>query len=235
MAGLQTIINNAQGLSIDRRKVVGLQITNNEIPRTTQTPTKQPWRFVVDMPASLRYNEARSLMEALDTIDRVTPEIVTFSNASCISWIFKYQGELTVGEIANITVDDFTGNQLTLGNLPAITGNITANTVIFQPNDLLQIGAANAHPYPFTSTTQILRGSGSNVVVTTNRPNILSANTVGNGIIVGNDCQFNVFCSNMPTYKLIPGGAVIQNGTVVNNALLEFSDAFQLYEYVGDA
>jgi hypothetical protein len=55
MAGLQTIIDKANGLTIDRRKVVGVQITRNEIPRTSLTPTKQPWRFVVTVPNSLRY------------------------------------------------------------------------------------------------------------------------------------------------------------------------------------
>jgi hypothetical protein len=40
----------------------------------------------------------------------------------------------------------------------------------------------------------------------------------------------------MPTYKLIPGGYLKNASDVtINNALLEFSDAFELYEYVGDA
>jgi hypothetical protein len=36
----------------------------------------------------------------------------------------------------------------------------------------------------------------------------------------------------MPTYKLFPGGALYQNGSVINNAYIEWSDDFQLYEYV---
>jgi hypothetical protein len=39
----------------------------------------------------------------------------------------------------------------------------------------------------------------------------------------------------MPTYKLIPGGSIGNGTTKTNNALLEWSDAFQLYEFVGDA
>jgi hypothetical protein len=80
-----------------------------------------------------------------------------------------------------------------------------------------------------------LRGSGSTVVVTTSRPNILTGNIVGKGIIVGNNCQFNMFCPNMPTYKLIVGGYVGNGTTTTNNALLEFSDNFILYEFVGTA
>lgn len=228
MAGLQTIIDNCNGLQIDRRKVVGIQITRNEVPRTSVTPTFQPWRMTLDMPSRFRYNQVRDLLEALDTLDRNTPQVVTFSNNPCLSWIFRYQGAMTSGQISAITVTSFTGNQLVLGNLPAVS----ASTVLFEPNDLIQIGSFT---FPFTSTTQVLRGSGSSVTVTTNRPNIITSAVATLGITVGNACQFYMFCPNMPTYKLVPGGAVISSGVTLNNALIEFSDAFQLYEWVGAA
>lgn len=232
MAGLQTIIDNSNGLNIDRRKVVGIQYTRNEIPRVSSTPTLNPWKFTLDMPSSLRYSQARSLMEALDVLDRTTPEIITFSNNSAFSWMFKYQGAMNSGQLNTITVSSFVGSTLTL-NVSGITASPTA--VIFEPNDLIQIGSAGVHPYPFTSTTQVLRGSGSTVTVTTSRPNILTGTLTGLGVIVGNGCQFNMFCPNMPTYKLTVGGATYSGSTVTNNALLEWSDSFQLYEFVGDA
>jgi hypothetical protein len=232
MSGLQTIINASNGLQIDRRKVVGIQFTRNEIPRVSQTPTKNPWKFTLDVPNSFRYSQGRALMEALDTLDRITPQIVTFSNLAAFNWMFRYQGAMTSGQLATITVTSWVGNTLTL-NVSGITAASTA--VIFQPNDLIQIGSSNEYPYPFTSTTQVLRGSGSTVVVTTSRPNILTGTLAGEGIIVGNNCQFNMFCPNMPTYKLIVGGYVGTGTTTTNNALLEFSDAFELYEFVGDA
>ena len=228
MAGLQTILNKCNAISIDRRKVAGIQFTRNEIPRVSLTPTKNPWRFTLKMPASLQYYQNRDLLEALDTMDVVSPEIVTFSDNDCLSWIFRYQGQLTQGQLNNLTVQSFVGNQLILSGLPAIP----SSRIIFEPNDLIQIGN---NKYPFTSTTQITRGSGSTVTITTNRPNILSNNVVGSGIIVGNACEFYMFCPNMPTYKLIPGGYTRSNGTTLNNALIEFNDSFKLYEWVGTA
>ena len=228
MSGLQSILNYCNGLQIDRRKVVGIQYTRNEIPRVSQTPTKNPWKFTLDMPARYRYNEARSLMEQLDTLDRITPQVITVSNLPQLSWIFRYQGEMSVANRNAITVTSFVGNQLVLGNLPVIP----STRVLFAPNDLIQIGN---NYYPFTSTTQILRGTGATVTVTTNRPNIITASVVGNGITVGNSCSFTMFCPNMPTYKLIPGGYQKTNGVLVGNALIEFSDAFELYEFVGTA
>lgn len=227
MAGLQTIINKCNAISIDRRKVAGIQFTRNEIPRVSLTPTKNPWRFTLTMPASLSYYTNRDLLEALDTMDVVSPEIITFSNNPCLSWIFKYQGQLSQAQRNQLTVQSFIGNQLVLTNLPA---NVTSNTVIFEPNDLIQLGN---YPYPFTSTTRVTRGGGSTITVTTNRPNILTVNVIGLNLIIGNLCKWNMFCPNMPTYTLIPGAYTRANGTVVNNALIEFSSDFQLYEYVG--
>jgi hypothetical protein len=228
MSGLQTIIDKCNGLNIDRRKMVGIQYTRNESPRTSQTPTFNPWRFVLDMPSSLRYFQARALLEQLDTLDRNTPQVITFANNPCLSWIFKDQGSLSTTQLNGITVQSFVGNQLVLTNLPAIS----AGRVMFEPNDLIQIGT---HTFPFTSTTQVTRGSDATITVTTNRPNIITSSVVGDTIIVGNACSFYMFCPNMPTYKLVPGGAAKANGVTINNALIEFSDAFNLYEWVATA
>jgi len=228
MAGLQDIVNRASAMTIDRRKVVGVQVTRNEIPRTSLTPTKQPWRFKISMPNSLRYYNSRDILEALDTIDRYTPQTITFSNNACLSWIFRYQGALSGAQISGITVTSFIGNQLILGSLPGVG----SSTVIFEPNDLIQIGS---YTYPFTSTTQITRGGSSTITITTNRPNIISSSVAGSSITVGNGCTFNMFCPNMPTYKLIPGAYVNSGTTTLNNALIEFSDDFELYEWVGAA
>lgn len=228
MAGLQTIIDNCNAIEFDRRKVVGIQFTRNEVPRTSETPTYQPWRINLSMPSSFRYNEARSLMEALDTLDRNVPEIVTFGNNACLSWIFRYQGSMNTTQINNISVVSFIGNTLTLENLPAVT----PTRILFQPNDLIQIGN---NPYPFTVQSQVLRGTGTEVQITTHRPNILTTSVGGSGITVGNSCQFKLFCPNMPIYKLVPGGYQKQSGVTVGNALIEFSDDFKLYEWVATA
>lgn len=228
MAGLQTIIDKCNGLEIDRRKVVGIQYTRNEIPRTSFTPTKNPWRMSLDMPPRLKYSENRDLIEALDTLDRITPQVISFANNSKLSWIFAYQGEMNPSQISALSIQSFIGDQLVLINPPALS----SSAVLFKPNDLIQIG--NFY-FPFTSTTQVLRGTGSTITITTNRPNILTNSVVGYGLTVGNACKFTMFCPNMPTYKLIVGGTILTNGVITNNALLEWQDSFDLYEYVGQA
>lgn len=229
MSGLQTIINNCDSISIDRRKVVGIEITRNEVPRTSVTPTFQPWRMLLTMPARFRYNEVRNLLEALDTLDRNVSQVVTFGDNDCLSWIFRYQGAMSQAQIANITVQSFTGNQLVLTNLPAVP----ATRVLFEPNDLIQIGNKT---FPFTSQTRVTRGTDATVTITTHRPNILTGSIAGDSITVGNGCRFIMFCPNMPIYKLVPGGAQYDRfGRKINNALIEFSSEFLLYETVATA
>lgn len=228
MAGLQTILNYCNGIEIDRRKTVGIQFTRNEIPRVSQTPTKNPWKFTVTMPTKFRYSQARDLMEAIDTLDRIGSEVITFSNLPQLSWVFAYQGTMSQTAINNIRVVSYINDQLTLTNLPVIP----STRVLFEPNDLIQIGN---NPYPMTSVNRVLRGTGANVTFTVSRPNILTTVVVNDAITVGNACEWNVFCPNMPTYKLIPGGQLMNGRTITNNALIEWSDDFQFYEFVGAA
>tara|TARA_B110000483_G_C18134381_1_gene518895 strand:- start:725 stop:1414 length:690 start_codon:yes stop_codon:yes gene_type:complete len=227
MAAIQTIIDNCNGMTINRRKVVGQQITRNQIPRVSTTPTKNPWTMELDMPTSFQYNDARALMESTDTLDRTGYEDVTFSNNTALNWIYRYQGTFASSQLNGLTINSFVGNQLVLSGLPAVN----ANRVIFEPNDLIQVAG---FPYPFTSTTRVTRGTGGTVTVTTHRPNIISSTVDTLNIVVGNNCIFRLFCPNMPVYKLIVGGIQYSaGGTIVGNALIEWSAPFQLYEYVG--
>ena len=79
MSGLQTIINSCNTINFNRRNVVGTQYTRNEIPRVSQTPTKNPWKITVEMPNSFRYSDARALMEELDTLDTFTNQEIKFT------------------------------------------------------------------------------------------------------------------------------------------------------------
>jgi len=225
---LQTIIDNSESITINRRKVVGIQYTRNDVPRVSLTPTLNPWRFTVGLPTQLRYGDVRALLESIDALDRIYNETISFGSNPNLAWLFRYQGAMTLTQRNNLTVESFDGNQLVLTNLPVLP----SGRVLFEPNDLIQIGD---YTYPFTSVTQILRGTNASVTVTTHRPNIIPASVVGEHIVVGSSCQFNLFCPNMPTYRLFPGGTTYtSSGVVTGNARIEWSDNFELYEYLAD-
>lgn len=225
---LQTIINISNSLNIDRRKLVGIQYARNELARVSETPTYNPWKLTVATPNSLKYNEARGILETLDTLDRRTPETITFSNNGLLNWMFAYQGGLAPSQLSNIVITSFTGNQMIL-NVSAVSAS--PSTLVLKKGDFIQI---LGYPYPFTSTTDVARGSGTTVTVTTHRPNIITDNVAGLGLNWGNNVQFRMFCPNMPTYTLLPGGQTMSNGVMINNAYIEFSDQFRLYEWLGN-
>lgn len=203
--------------------MVGLQYTKDESLKTSETPTLNPWRFSLQVEPGLKYSENRGLIEALDTLDRNNAEVISLGDNANLRWLFRYQGQMDSVARGNIKVATFTGNNLVLTTLPAVG----SATVMFEPNDLIQIVG---HPHPFTVQERVVRGTGSTVTVTTHRPNVITDSVANANIVIGPTCQFNMKCVNMPTYRLIPGGYLINTGEVINNALIEFSDEFQFYE-----
>lgn len=226
---LQKIINISETLTIDRRKLTSVQYTRSEIAKVNETTSRNPWRLTLGISAIIPYELGRDVIETIDTLDRTKSEIVSFATStgasSGLSYMFAYQGAMSSGQITSITVQSFTGNKLTLTGLPSVP-TIGANGVLFKKGDFVQI---KDYPYPFTVTEDVVRGTNTatNAVVTAtmHRPNFISASVVSKGINVGNNVQFRVFCPNMPTYKLSPGG---------RTALISFNGDFQLVEYTGD-
>ena len=218
MSGLQSIINLAETITIDRRRVLGVQYTRSEVAKTNETVTRNTWKFNITVPAMLEYSKNRDLFEDIDRLDRQYPQVVSFSSSTGLSYMLDYQGDMSSSDVSGVTVQSWTGTVLTLNNLPGIN----PTQYMFRKGDFIQV--AN-YPYPVTSQYDVLRGGASTVVVTTHRPNFIGTGTNNKHIVVGNAVQFNMFCNNMPTYKMNPGGST---------ALVTFSGPFQFYEYTGD-
>lgn len=218
MSGIQDIINKCTTLSINRRKLVGIQYTRNQIVKVGETPSRNPWRFTIKYDRMIPYSEARQLIEELDSYDRSLPQQVTMSSNPKLNYLFAYQGAMTTAQRNAIRCTSFVGNQLVLNTL---TG-IPVDTLLFKKGDFIQIAG---HPYPFTVTADVLRpASGDTVTVTTHRPNFISDSVTGLAIVVGNAVNFYMLCTNMPTYTLKRGGT---------NALVTFDSDFELHEYTG--
>lgn len=224
---IQRIWNLAGEMKINRRKMVGVQFTRSQLPRTDLTVTKNPWVFSVTVPG-LPWANMRNIIESIDLLDRYQPETITIGNNPNFAWLYRYQGDrLTIP--TGLTVSSFTGNQLVIGN---ITG-LTNGQYLFRAGDMLQI---NTSPFPYTSTTDVLYTGAATVTVTTHRPNIASTSVVGQTINVGPNCQISVFCPNMPTYSLTPGAYKYTAASgIINNAIVNFDSDFQLYEWVTGA
>lgn len=215
---LQNLINIAETLEINRQKTVGQQITRSGVVKVGETPTRNPWRFNIDVSAVKPYADARSLMETIDYYDRLNYQDISFDSskgaASGLSYMFNYRGDLTLTQRNALRVSSFSGNQLVLTGLPS--GN--ASQFILRAGDVFQI---DNYPYPFSSVADVTRGSGTTVTVTTHRPNFITASVLNASLTFGNAVQFRMIATAMPTYSIIPGRLVKINGQL------------QLHEFTG--
>jgi hypothetical protein len=236
----QSIINSADSIEWDRKRVIGIQYTRSEIARFTEIPTRNPWQLTVTVPAYLPYDQARSLLEDIDRLDRDLSNVISFGANPRLRWLLQYQGALVSSQVSALRVGSFVGQELYLNSVPPIQ----AGQFYFKNGDFIQI---QGYPNPFTVRGYIdtqgqeqtgdvpasaLRNSSQLILIMHRNNFITQAFGSNTGIIVGTDVQFRLYCVNSPTYKIKVGGTRTNNGSIINNALIEWSDSFQFYEDV---
>ena len=217
---LQTIIDNAVSIEFIRRKLAGQTISRSGQVKIASVANNVPWQMIVEPRPGMKYADYRDLTEEIDRLDRVFIEVVDIGNTNPnLSYITEYQGNLSGTNLSAITVSS--ANALTL-TLNVSNVSVSGTTVCFQPGDFIQL--AGNYKYPYTVTSQVLRGSGSTIDVPINRPFIdqTGYTEVGAGIIVGKNVTWQMLMGKKPSYRVIPGG------------FLEWTDVFELIEVIED-
>ena len=197
---VQNIIDKAQQIEIDRRRVVGQTISRSQRIKTAERSTAQPWRFKITPPGSLPWTASRGFMEVIDLNDRVGEYEISLNNNPGMNYITAYQGSLNSTQLNSITIHQVTTNTFVLTNLP---GGMSPTTVLFRPGDFIQ-PVNSRYPYSVTSTST--RGSNTTTSVTLNR-NVITSEGIqllGNQLKVANSCTWRVVVAALPSYQLIP-------------------------------
>lgn len=200
----QTILDISQTITVNNRRMVGQQYSRSGQVRTALYVTSVPWVFTVKPHAFLYYPQVRDVIQTIDNLDRQTAATITFSSTN-LQWFTAYQGELTSGQAAALTlasVPAANATTISVGNLPAVGSSV----IVFKAGDFIQLGN-----YPYKVTTQVLRGSGSTVNVTLHRP-VIGTPSAGTLTAVGSVCTFSVVAEVCPTYTLRP----MTNGAFVD-------------------
>jgi hypothetical protein len=208
---LQTIVDKAQLIEIDRRRMVGQTMSRSQRIKTAERSTAQPWKFKITPPGMLKWEDSRAIVELIDFNDRVNEYTVKLSNTPGTSYITEYQGELTQAELNNLTIQAASTASFTITNLPAIASTITSSTVIFATGDIIQ---PNNSRYPYTVVGNVVRGSNTTTNVVLHRAVITSEGVTlaGQGLKVANSCTWQLIVSGLPTYQLVPGRNVQYTG-----------------------
>lgn len=197
--GIQYIIDRAQQIEIDRRRMVGQSVSRSQRIKTAERSTGQPWKFKVTPPAQLPWTVGRAVTEEISNNDRVDEYTVSLSNNPGMNYITAYQGEMTQVQLDALTISTSTTSTLVLTTLPSTA----TTTVMFQLGDIIQ--PENSR-YPYSVTAQVLRGSGSTVSVPLHRAIITSegVNLMTQGVKVGNSATWQMVVTGLPTYSLVP-------------------------------
>jgi Cu/Ag efflux pump CusA len=194
----QYVIDNAETISITKRKKVAQTISRSGVVKATSIGG-QVYEFRVQLPSGPRWSDNRGLIEAVEALDKVTVGAIQINNPAH-SYISGYQGNLT--NVSAVTVSYSSGNTLT------ITGGATlASGYRFKAGDFIQLGASGS----VYSIIEDVAFNDTSILV--HRP---VREAAGNYTLrVGQNVSWNVICVDMPTWTIFGYDQVSWSGSFV--------------------
>jgi len=213
---LQTIIDNATYIDINKGKVAAQSVSRSGVVLTAERASNQPYRFKVGMHSGLQYSTNRGLLEDIDALDLTVETTIDIGDTnSGMLYMTKYQGGVTSGTMTLVSVS---GTTITV-NASGVSGSGT----LFKKGDYLQpVGNTGAYRYPYQVTADVAYSTGSSVAIPVHRPVISQDGvtmTSGN-ILTGKDVSFKVKLTKRPGYRIVPHDRI------------QFQSAFDLVEII---
>lgn len=212
---LQYIIDRAQQIEIDRRKMVGQTISRSQRIKTSERASAQPWKWKVTPPGAMKWQDARGVVELIDFNDRITEYTISLSNVRGMDYITEYKGSLTSGQLDALTISSAGTNTFVITTLPSVN----SATVMFRPGDVIQPTDSR---YPYTVVSTVTRGLSTTTSVQLHR-NVITSEDLslsGQTLRVGTECTWRVVISGLPTYTFTP------------NKLVQYTGDFELFEKI---
>jgi len=219
---IQTIIDNAQFITFDTRKVIGQTISRSGRVKSAEVVTAVPYRFIVGMHSGLKYSDNRALVQELTNLDRNVEEEVDIGKTnSSLSYVTEYKGDLSTAQISQIVTNAstaYSGANIYL-NTTSVTG--ASGLTLFKKGDFIQIGPTNGR-YPYQVTADVAFSSSSSLTIPVHRAVLdQSGFTQENrAIAVGSDVQWYVQMLKKPSYSIVPHDRI------------EFDSDFELIEVI---
>jgi len=194
----QTVIDNAEAISFNRRKKVS-QTTSRDGTVKSTSLGGQIWEFEVSLPNGPKWSEYRPLIERMEALDRVTVGTIQINNANH-SWLTGYQGNLT--SLSGIGVTFTSGNTVTIAS-----GASLGSGYRFRSGDLIQLGSGGS-VYSVVSDV-VYNGT----TITLNRPVREAAGSYT--LIVGQSVTWSVICVQFPKWTVFARDQVGWDGPFV--------------------
>ena len=224
MTGIQTIIDSARAIEFTRGAlVVSTMSRSGRLLTTTRNWTK-PWTFTVTPRSFFKYDEIRSDIEAILRYDKNSTWTVKLSNNPNLAWMTEFRGSAQLGT-SGYRVDastNFSSSILTLKSGANYT--LPAGTLLFKAGDFIQ---PLGHNYPYVVSEDVYQPAGINSTAATisvplNRGLLPQQNydMTGHLLLTNQDLTWQVKVTQLPNVQF------------VYNNMIQFSDKFELTEYI---
>ena len=209
----QWIFDNAETMSINKGPIISQTITRDQSVRTVSRGGAV-WRFNVKFPDGFKYSDIRYYINEMDLNIQTNTSVIQLSNPG-YSYIVAYRGGLSSGQRSALTMKYTSAmaasdtTKFEVSGLPALGGGITTSTFIFGIGDIIQKAGSK---YVYTVNSDVLRGSGSTVLVPVHRTILDTPSDTATAINIGSACSWTVICTQKPNWKIVPYDMVQWDG-----------------------
>jgi len=208
---IQTIINNATGISISKKPIVAQTFSRSQQVKTAQRGPRV-WSFQITMHNGLRYSQSRGVLEEISRVDRLVESTISLNGSAGTEYITQYQGGLTSAQRNQMQITGWSvgATTMTLSNLPSVASNV----VVFEAGDLIQPTDSR---YPYTVTGQVVRGSDNTITVAVHRGRVNESgyDPVGKTLKYGVDVTWRVIATQIPDWTIESYDLVAWSGNFI--------------------
>lgn len=192
---IQTFLDRATFLTVDKRKVSAQTITRSGQVKTAEVASANPYRFAFGVTAGYKYSENRGALEELDSLDITEEENIDIGTTNTnLSYLTALQG--TLG--GSPTITSASGLSIVVN-----TAGATGSGIALKKGDFIQPGTSYRYPYQVTAD---VTWNASSITVPIHRPFLTqSGYTVsGKPLLLGSAVTWNVKMVNKPSYTVLP-------------------------------
>lgn len=194
----QTVFDNAQSISFNRRKKVSQTQSRDGTVKATSLGG-QIWEFSVKLPDGPKWTDYRPLIEAMENLDRTTVATVKINNSGQ-SWISGYRGDLA--NTGSVVVSYSSGTTLTI-----TSGATLASGYKFKAGDFIQLGSTGS---VYTVVSDVPYSSNT---VTVHRPVREAAGSYT--LVVGQAVSWQVLCVSFPQWTIFARDQISWSGEFI--------------------
>jgi len=192
---IQTFLDRATFLTVDKRKVSAQTITRSGQVKTAEVASANPYRFAFGVTAGYTYSENRGALEDLDSLDITVEENIDIGTTNTnLSYLTALQG--TLG--GSPTITSASGLSIVVS-----TGGATGSGVALKKGDFIQPGSGYRYPYQVTAD---VNWNASTITVPIHRPFITQTgySVSLKPLLLGSAVTWNVKMVNKPSYTVLP-------------------------------